>query len=155
LPARFGQQLLQRLDQAFGRIPEPLVPLEPFTPIAARMDFEAPIDSLETIWLVFKRLIEQVIPELARRGRGARELDLEFFRPYEKPIHHTIRLSRASRDPVNWFNLMRCALEGIEEARRHEGTKARRGRQRLLHSFRASVPSCLRAYEYDRFVPSG
>jgi protein ImuB len=165
LPARFGEELLRRLDQAFGRVHEPLVALEPFTPIAARMDFEAPIDSLETIWLVFKRLIEQVVPELAKRGRGARELDLEFFRPYDTPIHQTIRLSRASRDPVNWFNLMRCVVEGMEgEARRHKDTKARRGEKGMkgkVHSLfpsswsplRASVPSCLRAYE--RISPSG
>ncbi|MGH7177932.1 MAG: hypothetical protein ACREJC_11170, partial [Tepidisphaeraceae bacterium] len=114
LPARFGPQLLLRIDQAFGRIPEPLVPLEPFSPIAARMDFDGPIDALESVWMVFKSLIEKVVAELLRRGRGARALDLEFFRPYAVTIHKSIRLSRPSRDPVNLFNLLRCALETID-----------------------------------------
>ena len=119
------------------------------------MDFEAPIDSLETIWLVFKRLIGEVVPELAQRGRGARELDLEFFRPYDTPILHTIRLSRPSRDPVNWFNLMRCVLEKIQERRSDEATERRRGRKRIAFSpssLRRSVASSLL---YERHVPSG
>ncbi|WP_428938042.1 Y-family DNA polymerase [Fontivita pretiosa] len=114
LPARFGEELLMRLDQALGRIPEPLVPLEHFWPIEARMDFDGPVDSLEAIWAVFRKLITQVVAELHRRGHGARELEVEFFRPYAATLRRTIHLSRPSRQPGNLFNLLRCAMENIE-----------------------------------------
>ncbi|MBC8108864.1 MAG: DNA polymerase Y family protein [Anaerolineae bacterium] len=114
LPARFGQQLLLRIDQAFGRIAEPLVPLEPFSPISARMDFDGSVDSLEAIWLVFKTLLKTIVADLLKRGCGARAIDVEFFRPYAVTLYKSIRLSRPSRDPVNLFNLLRCAMETVE-----------------------------------------
>jgi protein ImuB len=114
LPARFGSQLLLRLDQALGKIPEPLAPLEPFSPISARMDFDGAVESLEAIWLVFKKLTGQVVAELLKRGRGARTVEVEFFRAYAVTLRKTIRLSRPSHDPVNLFNLLRCAMETID-----------------------------------------
>ncbi|CAN5657203.1 hypothetical protein BH09PLA1_BH09PLA1_20880 [soil metagenome] len=114
LPARFGPQLLLRIDQAFGRLAEPLVPLEPFSPISARMDFDGSVDSLEAIWLVFKTLLKTIVADLLKRGCGARAIDVEFFRPYALTLHKSIRLSRPSRDPVNLFNLLRCAMETVE-----------------------------------------
>jgi protein ImuB len=114
LPARFGNELLLRLDQALGHVSEPLVPLEHFSPIEARMDFDGAVDSLEAIWIVFKTLITRIVPELLRRGQGARELTVEFFRPYAITLHKTIQLSRPSRDPGNLFNLLRCAMETLE-----------------------------------------
>jgi protein ImuB len=114
LPARFGAQLLLRLDQALGKVNEPLVPLEPFSPIAARMDFDGPVEALEAVWMVFKRLIGQVVAELLKRGRGARVVEVEYFRPYAVTLHQSIRLSRPSRDPVNLFNLLRCASETLD-----------------------------------------
>ena len=114
LPARFGATLLLRLDQALGRIDEPLVPLIYHAPLEARMDFDGPVNSIETIHLVFKRLVTELVAELARRGAGAREMQIEFFRPYAQTIAQTIRLSRPSRDPKNLFNLIRCATENLD-----------------------------------------
>jgi protein ImuB len=78
------------------------------------MDFDGPVESLEAIWLVFKNLIGEVVSELQKRGRGARTVLVEFYRPYAVTLHQTIRLSRAGRDPVNLFNLLRCATETME-----------------------------------------
>jgi protein ImuB len=49
-----------------------------------------------------------------------RELDVKFLRAYAPPILKTIRLSRPSRDPVNLFNLFRCATEQMEDANRSD-----------------------------------
>jgi protein ImuB len=114
LPARFGPLLSLRIDQMLGRVNEPLVPLEPPVVIKARMDFDGLVESLEAIWIVFKKLTEQIIRQLLRHGRGAREVEVEFYRAYATTLRTTIRLSRPSRDPSNLFNLLRCAMETVE-----------------------------------------
>src|SRR5439155_21961377 len=107
LPSRFGTQLLERIDQALGRIEEPLAPLMYHAPIEAWMDFDGAVDSIEAIYLVFKRLIGEVVSELSRRGCGAREIIIEFFRAYAQTIEHSIGLSRPWRDPANLLKLFR------------------------------------------------
>ncbi len=130
LPPRFGPQLLLRLDQALGRIDEPLIPLLHESSIESAIDFEGPIDALETIWNAFAEMLHQVIRQLTLRGTGARRMELQFLRPYAPIITKTILLSRPSRDPRNLFNLIRCAIETLEE---HSGTKTKKGRSRLAH----------------------
>jgi protein ImuB len=125
LPARFGDHLLLRIDQALGRAAELFVPLAHVSPISARMDFDGVIDSLETIWLALKKLLEQVVEELLGRGSAAREMKLELFRPQAPVVCRTIRLSQPSRSMVNLFNLLRCGLEDNpgqnEKERREQG----------------------------------
>ncbi len=115
LPARFGRQLLLRLDQALGRVAEPLVPLIHEEPVQAAMDFDGVIQSLETLWVVFQQLLRDIITQLAKRGAGARRLDARFLRPHAAPIEKTILLSRPTRDAQNLFNLLRCALEDVKD----------------------------------------
>ena len=114
LPARFGQVLLRRIDEALGRIPEPLIPLEYRPPIEARMEWDGAMNSLEAIWSAFQKLISQIIPQLVGRGSGARRVDVDLLRAHAPSVRKMILLSRPSRDPVNLFNLFRCALEGLE-----------------------------------------
>ncbi|HEX8524618.1 MAG TPA: DNA polymerase Y family protein, partial [Tepidisphaeraceae bacterium] len=114
LPSRFGQQLLLRLDQALGNIPEPLVPLPHFIPIEASMEFEGAVESLEVMWIALRQLLRDITTELAKRGSGARELHAVFRRPYADPIEKTVKLSRASRNVKELFELLRCALEQVE-----------------------------------------
>jgi protein ImuB len=77
------------------------------------MDFDGVVTSFEALWAVFRELLGRVITQLERRGRGVRELEVTFTRAYATPIVRTIRLSRPSRDPVNLFNLFRCATERL------------------------------------------
>jgi protein ImuB len=153
LPARFGPELLQRIDQALGNIAEPLTPLPFHAPIEAAIDFDGIVDSLEALWLAFKDLIAQVTVHLVRRGLGARQLVVTFVRPYAPVIEKRIDLSRPSRKGTILFNLIRCAMEtiGVSEARRHEGTEARRGRKRVA---RFKVKEKFRVDESE-FVPRG
>jgi protein ImuB len=114
LPARFGAELLTRIDQALGHIQEPLIPLPLPCPIEAAMEFEGTIDSLEAIEWVLGQLLKQVLPQLVRRGLGARRIEVSFAGPHTAPVQKAIRLSRPSRDPKNLFNLLRCMLETVK-----------------------------------------
>lgn len=125
LAARFGPDLLKRIDQAMGRAEEPLAFIRWEAPVAAAADFDAPPASLEAIWTVIRRLVGQIAADLHRRGRGARAMELE-LRPAEGPvITKNVLLSSASRDPVRLFVLLRSAVESIlEEAARREAARA-------------------------------
>ena len=110
LPARFGAELLHRLDQALGAIPEPLVPLEHPAPVESKMDFDGPVSSLEAIHQVSRQLLEDITRQLTSRGNGARQLDIELTRAYAEPVKKSISLSHPSRNPRSLFNLIQCAL---------------------------------------------
>ncbi len=120
LPARFGPTLLARLDQAFGAKPEPLVPLSYEMPVAARIELDGPVTSLEAIWAIFQMLLRQVVEDLTRRGHGAGQLNLicKFDSASARPdVIQVIHLSRPSRDFAALFNLIRCATEQLNGGR--------------------------------------
>jgi protein ImuB len=130
LPARFGRDLLRRLDQATGAVPEPIVPLEPLTPIVQAMEFEDPVDSLEVLWMALGRLLPMIAQQLARRGRGARRIELDLLRPRGgEPARHAVEFARPARDPQLMFQLIRCALEqDASQLGLHAGRSKRRRR---------------------------
>jgi protein ImuB len=107
LPARFGPMLLKRLDQALGRLAEPLAPLSPLEPVVAAIELDFPPDSPGQMEEIFRRLLDSVLEQLRRRGCGARTLVLD----YVPAVQRTIRLCRASRDEAILLNLLRCAAE--------------------------------------------
>jgi protein ImuB len=114
LPARFGNALLMRLDQAMGRATEVLVPLAHHFPVESDIEFDGAVESLEMIWIALRQLLRDLAAELTRRGCGARELTATFRRQHAPPLAKTVRLSRASRGVMSLFNLLRCALESLE-----------------------------------------
>jgi protein ImuB len=116
--ARFGRGLGLRLDQLLGNIPEPLVPLSYDVPIEAAMEFESPIDSLETMWLVLAELVNRVTADLQRRGHGARVVEL-LFKPEKSsgrsPVRGAVQLSTPTRNVEVLLRLLKSAAERITQ----------------------------------------
>jgi protein ImuB len=121
LPARFGPRLTMRLDQALGRTPEPLTPLQVQSPVKASMDFQEVVDSTAALEAVFERLLAEVLEQLERRGCGARQLEVQLLRPVGPPIHRSIRLSRPSRHAGHLKRLFGCALEDMVRGLQERG----------------------------------
>ncbi len=71
LSARFGPQLIERLDWATGEAAELLVPHRAAPEFSAEWAFETPIDSAEAIEQVLEELIRRVSRRLAERDEGA------------------------------------------------------------------------------------
>jgi protein ImuB len=113
LPARFGQTVLHRLDQALGKIPEPLVPIAHTQPIRAKIEFEGGLESLTDLWQACKHLLEQIVTELRQRSCGARQLVAEFLQQGQPPIVKTISLTRPAANLATLWNLLRCASETV------------------------------------------
>jgi len=101
LALRFGPAPGCRLDQAFGRLAEPLQPYCPPELIRVRCAFAEPIAASERH---VEKLAEALCPLLDRRGLGARRLDLLFHRVdgmvqairagTAKPVRDANRLAR-------------------------------------------------------------
>ncbi len=80
LARRFGDQPLLRLDQAMGRVAEPIQPVLPRGIISIRRTFMEPIATAEAFATVILALVEAACTALQAHGAGARTLDLVFER---------------------------------------------------------------------------
>jgi protein ImuB len=80
LALRFGPELGRRLDQALGRLAEPIIPVRPPDLIAVRRAFAEPIGAAETIARYTGLLVVALCDALAAKDLGARRLDLVFHR---------------------------------------------------------------------------
>jgi protein ImuB len=117
LPSRFGPRLLQRIDAMLGARPDPLVPLGYAVPVRADVELEGPAESLEMLHFVIEELLRRVIADLARRGHGARQLELTCRAdPAAKlpPVTRSVQLSQPTRNPKRMLELLRCATERLD-----------------------------------------
>jgi len=76
LALRFGPELGRRIDQMFGRKPEPIEPVRGADWIEVTRQFAEPIGAAETINKYVARLVVELVGELQRRGLGVRRTDL-------------------------------------------------------------------------------
>ncbi|MFA1676081.1 DNA polymerase Y family protein [Rhizobium mongolense] len=76
LTLRFGPEVGRRLDQMFGRTPEPIEPIRTAELVEVSRAFAEPIGAAETIDKYVARLVVQLVDELQRRGLGVRRTDL-------------------------------------------------------------------------------
>lgn len=76
LALRFGPEIGRRLDQAYGRLAEPIEPLRPVEAIEVRRAFAEPISAAETIARYVRRLVVALCQSLEAQGIGVRRLDL-------------------------------------------------------------------------------
>lgn len=79
LAARFGRGLGERLDQALGRMPEPISPRRPPPRYRAERAFAEPIGRLEDIEASLLLLLDEVCAALDKGGQGARQLIFDLF----------------------------------------------------------------------------
>lgn len=76
LALRFGPEISRRLDQMFGRFPEPIDPIRSPEFLEVSRSFAEPIGAAETIDKYVGRLVVQLCDALQRQGLGARRIDL-------------------------------------------------------------------------------
>ncbi|MRX49152.1 DNA polymerase Y family protein [Paracoccus sp. S-4012] len=114
LARRMGPELILRLDQALGAVPEPVTP-EALPPVfAARLTLPEPIGLLADLAAGLERLLARLCERLEAAERGALTLVLEARRVDGSPERAAIRLARPMRDPAALARLMAPKLDGIE-----------------------------------------
>jgi protein ImuB len=114
LVRRYGAILALRLDQAAGRVFEPIVPVVPPASIQARLAFVEPLLTAEAFACVIARLVAVVCADLERAGLGARRLDLLFERVDGSVQAIRIGTARPGRDPRHLGRMLHERLERVD-----------------------------------------
>ncbi|MBB5986587.1 DNA polymerase Y family protein [Sphingobium lignivorans] len=114
LARRFGLETVQRLDQARGLSPEPIVPVVPFEePLVERQLLE-PIGTAEAITQVIGDLVDDLVAVLQVRGLGLRTLVLSCTRVDSDEQRIGLGTARATRDARHLKRMLGLQIERIE-----------------------------------------
>jgi protein ImuB len=114
IPARFGALVLQRLDQALGRMNEVIVPHRVPPDVEVAFPFEPPTPHLAVLNQALEQLLEQVHQTLDTRGWGVRHLECRLFHEVAPPDCIELGLVRASDCPKHLGMLLRTRLEQVK-----------------------------------------
>lgn len=113
--ARFPAELLRRLDQAFGRLPEALAFIAPSPAYHCLRQLLEPICMQEAIVEGASRLMQDIVADLVRDGVGARNLRLALYRIDGEVVTLDIGLTVPTRSPEHVARLVHLRLERIVE----------------------------------------
>jgi len=113
LPARFGHELLRRLDVAMGLGPETIDPVRPVSPVVVERVFLGPVTRMDAIELTMRELVTELSQALAQRECGARRIELRVDRFNAEPLSKVLVLGRPSRDPRHLWSLLSPRVESI------------------------------------------
>ncbi len=112
LVRRFGRIIVDRLDQATGRAPEPFEPVVPPTCVMVEQCFAEPIATPEAIEYWLGVLMPRLAAELAKAGQGARSIEMAAARVDGVPQRLRLGFARPTRDAAH---MLRLTLRRIEE----------------------------------------
>ncbi len=121
LVSRFGQGVLDRIDQALGDLPEVLTPYRPQAALTSSLDWGAPIGDWQILAEAVRRATEDFCAQLGRRVAGVRQVFVTFACPQEVPEGGTwtraitldLCLSRPTRSARRLHELLRVRLEEL------------------------------------------
>ena len=111
---RFGPEVMLRLDQALGHVPEPMSPSAPAPRFATRLSLPDPIGLRGDMEAALCRLTERLCQLLQSKGQGARHLRLEAYRADGGLQAVEVRLARAVDRPEEMRPLLEMQLDGID-----------------------------------------
>jgi len=121
LACRFGNELLQKVDQLVGEAAEVIEPIRPEKRFSASFEFDGPVSQGEIVQETVRRLLFSLVADVGRSGDGVCRLDLELRRTGATPIQLSLALTHPSRDPKHLWRLIHSQVErvhggyGVEE----------------------------------------
>lgn len=111
LPSRFGSDILKRLDQAFGHLPEPFAGERPSEPVEASLSFEFPLDDRRDVETVMLRLLGEVLGRLRTAGRVAQRLSVQLSHGLDSTTPLEIGLVSPTAMAKRWEDALRLTWE--------------------------------------------
>lgn len=114
LRTRFGNELLLRLDQAFGRTDEPITSVVPVEVYVERLPCLEPICTAGGIEIALTRLLEMLCGRLKQDGKGLRTAVFKGYRVDGKVVQASIGTHRASSSIAHLFKLFEENIQTLE-----------------------------------------
>lgn len=146
LARRFGQHLLDELDRALGRLPDPRAPYQAPARYSARLVLPAPVHESEPLLFAARRLIVELCGYLQMKQAGITRLKLTLHheeRPdtvlrlaFSAPTRECARIVRLLRE-----RLLRTELPARVDAIRFDGEELRPLAAQNLSLFPEDTPA--------------
>jgi protein ImuB len=114
LTARFGAEVILRLDQALGYAPEPLNPLTPPLQHRVLLMFLEPVPDQQGVLAAVTRAAADLARQLASLGLGARRLRLTLHRTDGGILRTEAGCASPSHDAAHFLRLFRERLKAGE-----------------------------------------
>jgi protein ImuB len=111
LAMRFGDTIHRRIDQATGKLAEPMIARHAVTEFAAEQLLEYPTNHRETIEVIISRLVEQLCQQLRARQQGGMQWLVTLLLVDEPAIRLTVNLFQASATASEIMSLVEMQLE--------------------------------------------
>ncbi len=112
LPSRFGPDVLLRLDQALGLIPEQIEPIHVAEPPSATWSNDETLDDQRGVSIILKRLLRRVLHQLASRRHGILCLECRLDCGSDL-VRFSVRLARATATFSRLDELVQLELERV------------------------------------------
>ncbi len=141
LTRRLGAGVVRRLDQALGRVQEPIEPALPSPPVAARLAFAEPLLGADALSAATAHLAGLLCGRLEARGQGARRLELMFQRADGSRQRQRIALARPSHAAAHIARLFDERLEQVDPGEGIEAMALTAIVAEALHPAQASLSS--------------
>ncbi|MGQ0522358.1 MAG: Y-family DNA polymerase [Betaproteobacteria bacterium] len=110
---RLGQKLLDDIDRALGRVPDPRSYFVPPSLFNASVALPAPVEQAEALLFGARRLLGEFRGWLIATGKGALRLRWMLAHERHDDTRIDMQLVAASRDPEHLLNLLRERFAGI------------------------------------------
>ena len=111
---RFGFNLLKRVDQALGNLPEPISPLQPELNFGVRISFPDPIGLKPDIIAGLDRILDRLCSNLKRKNLGAQKILLQAFQTNSTTKSIEVGLAQPSNSFRHIRDLLIVKLDGLD-----------------------------------------
>jgi protein ImuB len=129
---RFGQGLLEQVDQACGKAPEPREFFVPPARFAVRLALPAPVAQAENTLFAARRLLAQMEGFLAARHAGVRDFSLHLLHDAPPATEVKVGLAACGRSAEHFARLLRERLARTTLRAAVEGIRIEAGNPEVL-----------------------
>ena len=161
LMSRFGDEVSSRVDQAFGKVAEPIVARHLPAEFEASQFIEFPTRDRETIGVILSRLLEQICKQLQSNQKGALqwrvqldcvdapsiEFEVNLFQP-TATVSHVLQLMELQLESVLQPHLRRKRF--VKKKSSGKPVRTRTVTNILIHEIAVRVTSCVLLVQRQR-----
>ena len=108
---RWGKGVIEQLDRAFGRVPDPQVIFEPPERFDSEISLNLPASSVDQMIFGIQRLLRELVVYLQIKQRGVVQFELKLIDESKNSHAFECKLSRASQNLKHLTELARGLLD--------------------------------------------